>query len=30
MSCGWYKGRKVIDLAARAAKKANKKTEAKK
>lgn len=28
MSCGWYKGRKVIDLAAKAARKANKKTAA--
>lgn len=26
MNCGWYNGRKVIDLAAKAARKANKKT----
>lgn len=30
MNCGWYNGRKVIDLAAKALKKANKKTEVKK
>ena len=26
MSCGWYNGRKVVDMAAQAVKKANKKT----
>lgn len=28
MNCGWYNGRKVIDLAAKAAAKAKKKKEA--
>jgi hypothetical protein len=30
MSCGWYNGRKVLDLAAKVAKKAKKATAAKK
>ncbi|MEK7501594.1 MAG: 50S ribosomal protein L32 [Patescibacteria group bacterium] len=30
MNCGWYNGRKILDLAAKAARKAKRKSDAKK